>query len=121
MSFIPQVSRVSSQEEAVQILMSAKADGCMTNGYPTHHIRKNGETVGYWSFATIPLVIAWHKNDLKARDSAYLFDMIDIVAAERGRKEYMTTLCPDSPYRPLMPKFGFSEFGNAVLFAKEVK
>ncbi len=48
MSFIPQVSRVSSQEEAVQILMSAKADGCMTNGYPTHHIRKNGETVGYW-------------------------------------------------------------------------
>jgi len=90
------------------LLKHAHADNHLVIS-PTHIVDKRGEIVGYISFNSVPMVQGWFDTQrMKARDSARAIHGLEGMARENGFK-WLTVLIPtDSPFTPLMSRFGYA-------------
>lgn len=120
MDYIPTVKRAKDADSIRQAFDAAERDGWSAHTFPTHLIHLNNEPVGYWSFGNIPVVLAWHDHGLRVRHSQHIFGAMDTVASERNFGQYILAVQPDSPYIPVMDKFGFKLVGTSNLYTKEV-
>lgn len=118
--YIPTIKRVSTTQQIEAARAAASADGEIAHAVPTHIIEKNGEVVGYWSINVVPTILAWHKSDLRSRDTLHMIGTLDSILSDRGVKEYITHLVPSSPYNETFPKLGFTKLGTSILYHKEI-
>lgn len=117
----PTLQKVRTPEQADALIAAAKADGDAMI-YPTHGVYRDGEIVGAWSIAAIPLVLCWHKSDaIKARDSLVMRNTVDAVLDSQNVTAYATACNSGSPYLPHMEKFGYQPVWPTNLFVKNVR
>lgn len=83
---------------------------------PTHLVRKDGQIVGHWAINSIPVVQAWHDDNLINRDSYYLINTLQTTLNDRGINRHMVALSKESPYNSLMHRVGYTLAGNANLY-----
>ena len=103
-TMIPKVVKVQTAA-AKQNYLNSAADDPLTA--PTHIIYKNGEIVGKWNLAEVPLVLVWHHEEkVKARLS-FLNSMQESIMSEKGINEYYIVVNENSPYTKHMSKLGF--------------
>lgn len=121
MAYVPTVRRIKSREEQVEAMQAAEQDTHLQQAFPTHIVRRpDGEIVGYWALNTVPTIWAWHKQDMKVRETDHVFATLDSIASELGMEHYVVPLCEGSPYQDYMKKLGFKEMGKATLYVKEI-
>lgn len=89
--------------------------------YPTHIARKNGEIVGYCSFAT-PCVYIWSSTKrVTPRDSLALWRQVEDVAVKRGIRAITMPCAPESPYKQYMSRQGYDRLGATEIYIKHME
>jgi hypothetical protein len=118
--------RFRSQEEVNEFVKKAFADN---HGvfYPTHPLRKDGETVGYFSIGAQAAVIcfAWlSTKDVPARESFHLINSVECLVSALPRDKGIRAICfpvpKESPFHPLMEPMGYKNGGTYDFFIKEL-
>ena len=97
----------------------ALADACARDGghcapLATTIFQRDGEIIGA-AGVFAPSLTFWARTDLCPRESVDLVFRAKAAADER-RTSYLCLCSPESPFRRLMPRFGFNFLGNADFF-----
>ena len=80
---------------------------------PTHLVEKSGGVVGYCSLGGATPMLVWlDSQKVQARDSLYLLNMAENLAANAGVRQLMVPCQTDSPFHPFMEKFGYIAAGK---------
>ena len=88
---------------------------------PTLVIEKCGEIVGYVSLNAVPWWTGWfHSTKLYARDTIHLVNDVENLLRPAGHKLVVTLVAPESPFRPVMEKFGYAPAGEAMIGLKQL-
>lgn len=111
----PTIRRVEFKDDvrAIQSAMEGQDQLLVT---PTHILHKGGDVVGYWSIGAVPLVLAWHHNDLTASDSYHLVNTLQTVCNDRGHSNHLLGLSKHSPYVEYISRVGYQAFGRTNLY-----
>lgn len=111
----PTARKVSGPQD-VQAIADAMGKDNRLEIMPTHIIEKNGEVVGHWSINSMPLLLAWHHDNLKGRESLVLINTIKTLMNDRGHKQHMIGLSKESPYNDYFPRIGYNLLGSTNLY-----
>jgi hypothetical protein len=115
----PTVRKILTIEDQQKTIEAAIGDNDNMT-CPTHVVEKNGEIVGAWSLAGIPLVMVWHKSDaVSARESLILKNTYDSIMNDRGTPAYFIACNDKSNYINHMEKFGYKPVWPTNMFIKE--
>lgn len=80
---------------------------------PTVVVKRGHEIVGYASIAQVSTVIIWlHSQKVVARESYRVFREIEARAARHAPQTIMPC-AQDSPFRPYLPRLGYTVLGRA--------
>lgn len=89
--------------------------------HPSHLILKDGETAGYLSIFSAPIVLAWFSTKkCEARDSVRAIEAAEVFMRGMGRTHYLTTCDPVSPFFPVMERLGFKNMGATTFMHKDI-
>ena len=119
-----EVRKIKTKEELEYASKVAEDDMGVAVPLPTHVLyNKEGEVVGLWSLASIPLVLAWsHTKKMKRIDSMYHNETLAALMDEKGYKDFFIACDKDSPYYKHMDKFGYESLGwETSIFFKNLK
>ena len=114
--------RPRSEEDFKELVALAKQDN---HGvfFPTHPLRKDGKTVGYFSVGPKgpTYVFAWlSTKDIPARESFHLINAVEDMVARAGEKTICFPVPKESPFYPLMAHMGYRDGGEYTFYIKEV-
>ena len=118
-----EVRKIKSKEEFDYASKVAKKDGHYIP-YATHVLyNKEGEVVGLWSLASVPLVLVWSDTKkVNKEDSIYHNETIAALMDEKGYTDFFIACDKDSPYYKHMDKFGYESCNwNTSMFIKKLK
>jgi len=118
-----EVRKIKSKEELDYASKVAEKDGHHVP-YATHIIyNKEGEVVGLWSLASVPLVLVWHHTkEIKKIDSMYLAETYAALMDDKGYNDFFIACDKDSPYHKHMDKFGYESCNwDTSMFIKRLK
>ena len=109
-------------EQDYKFVSKAVAENGHQLPYATHALYKDGEVVGAWSLASMPLVLVWHHTEkMKKIDSIYNNETIAALMDEKGYERFFIACDKDSPYYEHMEKFGYKQVWETVMFTKNLK
>lgn len=113
------IRKIRNKKEFNMAVKAAKDDkDNMT--CPTHILWRNGEIIGTWSLAAVPLVLLWsHSQKMKKEDSIIYSEMIDTLMEEKGHTNHLLCCNSGSPYFKHMEKFGYESVWNTNVFLKK--
>tara|TARA_R110002051_G_scaffold270977_1_gene331407 strand:- start:590 stop:952 length:363 start_codon:yes stop_codon:yes gene_type:complete len=118
-----EVRKIKTKKEYEYVSKVAKKDGhSLPNA--THVLyNKEGDVVGLWSLASIPLVLVWSDTKkIKKIDSMYHNETLHALMDEKGYKEFLIACDKDSPYYRYMDKFGYESLDwETCMFSKNLK
>lgn len=115
---LPQVRAIRTEAElaAVRAAAAADAHGVVA---ATHLVTKGGEVVGYGSIGGLMLLNVWvATGQVRARESAYLLNLAENIARDRGAKGICVPCSPASPFSGYMAGMGYTELGLAKWHVK---
>lgn len=114
----PRLKPISSREELEALERAAAADNHSVLA-PTHLVVRGGDIVGYASIGGIPILNVWVDSQrVKARESAYLLNAAENVAAATGVRRILLPCSQESPFHPLIEKLGYTRLGVTSLNVK---
>ena len=110
-AFLPTLRPLRSNADYHAVHAAAEADQHRVIA-ATHMVEKKGAVVGYCSLgAATPLLVWLDTKQVQARDSLYLLNMAENVAANAGVRQLMVPCQTTSPFHPHMEKFGYQNAG----------
>lgn len=113
------ILRLAKPEDMDELRDAAAKDGHAVT-MPTHVVEKNGKIVGFVSLGAIPMVLTWQSTkDVSARDSLSLLSTVETILKMQGVQVWCMPCVENSPYRPFMEKFGYTNYGSVALFFKD--
>ena len=118
-----EVRKIKTKEEYEYAQKVAEKDGHSIIN-PTHALyNKDGDIVGLWSLASVPLVLVWsHTEKMQKIDSIYNNETLAALMDEKGYKEFYIACDKDSPYYEHMDKFGYESLSwDTSVFYKNLK
>lgn len=116
------LDRFRSKEE-IDALVKAAAEDKHGVYPPTHVVRKDGKTVGWFSINTpgMPFVLLWlSTKEITARESFSLVNSVESVLQLSGAYRMAIPVPKDSPFYPLMEKLGYRSAGEYEIFIKDL-
>jgi len=115
----PTARRIASEQEHQAVVEAAMRDDDNMH-FPTHVVIKNGESAGGWCLAGVPLVMVWHHSqNINARESLMLNNMIGAMMNDRGAGTYFMACNDRSPYIGYMEKFGYHPVWPTNIFYRK--
>ena len=88
---------------------------------PTHLVTRQEEIIGYISLEQASFMMIWlDSKRVHARESVLVLNTIENTLRLVGRKHLVTTCSTQSPFRPVMPELGFTRWGAAEFYHKEL-
>ena len=115
----PVFKKINTEEERQAVIQAALADNDRMD-FPTHAVLKNGEIVGGWCLAGIPLVLGWsHTEKVKVKDSLVIKNTVNSIMNDRGARAYFIACNEKSPYMGHMERFGFHPVWSTNLFFEQ--
>lgn len=118
-----EVRKIKSKEELDYASKMAEKDG-HAMPYATHVLyNKEGEVVGLWSLASVPLVLVWSDTKkMQKIDSIYCNETLAALMDEKGYNDFLIACDKDSPYYKHMDKFGYESLDwETSIFYKNLK
>ena len=118
-----EIRKIKDKEEFNYANKEAEKNGHSVP-YATHVLyNKDGDVVGLWSLATMPVVLAWsHTDKMNKIDSIYSNETMAALMDEKGYSEFFIACEDNSPYYKHMSKFGYEDLNwNTSLFRKTLK
>lgn len=116
-----ELDRLRSREELDMLATAAKQEN---HGvfFPTHPLRKDGETVGYFSIAPpgAVQVFAWLAKEVCSRESFHLINTVENLVRGGGGMVVCFPVPKNSPFHPLMEGMGYRNHGTYDFFVKEL-
>jgi hypothetical protein len=90
--------------------------------FPTHVVIKDGQYIGYFSIASIPLTEFWmHSTKSSPRDSSIAIKWAESLVNERGHSTVITCIGSNSNFRPVIEKhFGYNKIYDTSIFIKQL-
>ena len=119
-----EVRRIKTKEEYEYASKVSKEDMGNALPHPTHVLyNKEGDVVGLWSLASIPLVLVWsHTEKIKRIDSMYHNETLAALMDEKGYDNFFIACDKSSPYHKYMDKFGYESLNwETSMFMKNLK
>jgi hypothetical protein len=114
------VRKIVNEDERLNAISAAKEDNHNLL-FPSHLLRKNGDIVGAWSLAAIPLCLVWsHSKRISARDSFTFSGVMDTLMLERNFNFYLMACDSDSNYYPHMEQLGYKFVWPTNIFYKQL-
>lgn len=102
-------------------LASAAAEDDHIAVAPTHVVERAGEIVGYGSIGGMTYLGTWlHSQKVQARDSAYLLNLAENLAAMAGARILIMPCADNSPFAPHMTQLGYKSLGHAQWYLKHI-
>ena len=106
-NFLPTLRMLRTAEDVARLNHAAAADNHAAV-WPTHLVEKHGKVAGYASIgAAVPLLVWLDPQQVQARDSLYLLNMAECMAANAGVRNLVVPVETTSPFHPAMEKFGY--------------
>ena len=106
---------IDDAETLRKVTEAAHADGDVIL-WPAHYAIKDGEIVGAFALET-PTANWWlHTGKTKIRDSLQMFNTMDALYADRGRKAYIMPTVKTTPYWNILERAGFTKLPEEVHF-----
>jgi hypothetical protein len=120
-SFLPTVRPMRTNADFHALHEAAAADNHRVIA-ATHMVEKDNAVVGYCSLgAATPMLVWLDAKKVRARDSLYLLNMAENLAANAGTRTLLVPCQTDSPFHPFMEKFGYQNAGKPFdLFLKQL-
>jgi len=120
-SFLPTVRPLRTNADFHAVHVAAEADQHQVIA-ATHMAEKHGQVIGYASIGAVTPMLVWvSTKQVQARDSLYLLNMAENIAANAGVRQLMVPCQTDSPFHPFMEKFGYTSAGKPFdLFLKQL-
>tara|TARA_Y100001938_G_C8096222_1_gene438347 strand:- start:4532 stop:4909 length:378 start_codon:yes stop_codon:yes gene_type:complete len=118
-----EIRKIKTKEELDYASKVASKDSGHNIPYPTHILyNKDGDVVGLWSLANVPLVLVWHHTQkIKKTDSIYLVETYAALMDEKGYKDFFIACDKDSPYYKHMDKLGYESLNwDTSMFYKNL-
>ena len=118
-----EVRKIKTKEEYAYANKMAIKDGHSVP-YATHILHnKEGDVVGLWSLASVPMVFVWHhQNKMNRTDSIYCNETIHALMDEKGLSNFFIACDKTSPYYKYMDKFGYESLNwETCIFSKDLK
>ena len=110
-SFLPTVRPIRSNTDLHNVVEAAQADQHRVI-CATHLVEKSGGVVGYASIGGATPMLVWlDRAKVQARDSLYLLNLAENLAANAGVRQLIVPCQTDSPFHPFMEKFGYQNAG----------
>jgi hypothetical protein len=104
--------------DEVEMLHKAAADDNHMLAWPTHHVQREGETIG--ALSILPTVLVWlDTRKTKARESMQVQSMFEAMVANTSRCVLVPCVL-NSPLLPYMEKVGYIDLGKIELFVKGI-
>ena len=119
-----EVRKIKTKEELKYASKIAADDMGAVIPIPTQALyNKEGDVVGLWSLASVPLVLVWsHTEKIKKIDSIYHNETIAALMDEKGYNQFFIACDKDSPYYKHMDKFGYKSCNwETSMFFKNLK
>lgn len=114
------VRKIVNQDERLKVISAAKEDN-ENLLFPSHLVRKNGDIVGAWSLAMMPLCLGWnHSKKITSRDSLIISGIVDTLMLERNFNFYFIACDSDSNYYPYMEQVGYKFVWPTNMFYKQL-
>lgn len=115
-----QIKKLESVEALNELRAAAAGDShCVM--WPTHVLQKDGETVGYVSVCSMPVVNVWvHSQKTSALENVRTLKAVEAALRANGITEYVMPCADDSPFFEKMQRLGFSKIGQTTLFVKRL-
>lgn len=118
---LPWLVPLTTVEQFKTLETAAREDGhgiCA----PTHLVVKRGEVVGYVSVCAVPMINVWlHTKKVKGRESAYVLNMAENLAAAAGHNMVCVPCGPGSPFAPFINQVGYKNVGLSTINLKNLK
>lgn len=112
LTFLPTLRPLRTNADFHAVHVAAEADQHRVIA-ATHMVEKHGQVVGYCSLgAATPMLVWLDTQQVQARDSLYLLNMAENIAANAGVRQLMVPCQTDSPFHPFMEKFGYQNAGK---------
>ena len=116
---LPVFKKIDSDQERQAVINAAIADNDRMD-FPTHAVLRDGEIIGGWCLAGVPLVMAWsHTEKVKAKDSFHIKNIVSSIMNDRGARAYFIACNDNSPYMGHMERFGFQPVWATNLFFEQ--
>jgi len=112
LTFLPTLRPLRTNADYHAVHVAAEADQHRVIA-ATHMVEKHGQVVGYCSLgAATPMLVWLDTKQVQARDSLYLLNMAENIAANAGVRQLMVPCQTDSPFHAHMEKFGYQNAGK---------
>ena len=118
-----EIRKIKTKEEYAYANKMAEKNGHSVP-YATHILHnKEGDVVGLWSLASVPMVFVWHHTEKMNRtDSIYCNETIAALMDEKGINNFFIACDKSSPYYKYMDKFGYESLDwETCIFSKNLK
>ena len=120
MSKIPTLRKIHDAGLKAVVAQAAKDDNDNMQ-MPSHVVLKDGEIVGGWQIAQMPLVLAWHHTQkVNAKDSMLINSTVESMMSTMGINQWFMACNSHSPFMSHMEKFGFNPIWSTNIFHKEI-
>tara|TARA_R110002167_G_scaffold64693_1_gene182940 strand:+ start:267 stop:629 length:363 start_codon:yes stop_codon:yes gene_type:complete len=119
-SKIPTLRKIQDADLKELVAQAAKKDNDNMQ-FPSHVVLKDGEIVGGWQIAQMPLVLAWHHTKkVNAKDSMIINSTVESMMSTTGINQWFMACNDHSPFMGHMEKFGFNPIWPTNIFHKEI-
>ena len=119
-SKIPTLRKIHDADLKEVVAQAAKDDNDNMQ-MPSHVVLKDGEIVGGWQIAQMPLVLAWHHTQkVNAKDSMIINSTVESMMSTMGINQWFMACNSHSPFMSHMEKFGFNPIWPTKIFHKEI-
>jgi len=89
--------------------------------FPSHLVVRGNNIVGYGSVCSMPVAHIWmDKQHAKANDSVFASRQLDQEMKRLGHKFFVTLCHENSPFYPVMDRFGYQKLHPMTLFLKQL-
>jgi hypothetical protein len=115
---LPTFSKIVTQEQRIAVGAAATADNDNMN-FPTHAVMRDGEIIGGFCLAGVPMVMGWmHTEKSTGKDSYHIQGVVDSIMNDRGAATYMLACNNNSPFIDHMGSMGFNPVWPTNIFHK---
>lgn len=89
--------------------------------WPSHLVTKDNKIIGYGSVCAMPVAHIWmDRKHATASDSVFASKQLDKEMARLGHKFFVTLCHENSPFYPVMDRFGYTKLHPMTLFLKQL-
>jgi len=115
---LPELRKILTPEHRIAVAEAATADNDNMN-FPTHAVTRDGEIIGGFCLAGVPMVMGWmHTGKATGKDSYHIQNVVDSVMNDRGAATYMLACNSHSPFYDHMGSMGFDPIWPTNIFHK---